>query len=404
MSRWWIFSLVALVLAGCDSRVEKFESNEVFALSLARSRSVPTEAARRDVSSVIGELFGSPDQPRWPAELLAGEDRRSLVDSERLTQAAGPVFSERDGRRGGLYREHCVPCHGVSGSGTGPTSRFQNPYPRDFRHGVFKWKSTERAAKPTRADLVRVLRRGIPGTAMPSFTLVKPDDLETLVDYLIYLAVRGEVERELLAVAVDELGYEEGAPEASWRLVAGAELTGRSSPSEGGEVVVEIVNEVVGSWVDAEESVAEVPPSTLEQASAERGREIFHGPIANCTGCHGPSGDGQVATLDFDDWTKEFSTGIGLTPTDREAMHPMREAGALPPRPIYPRRLQAGAFRGGGDPESLFRRITQGIAGTPMPAVEWTEQPSGKGLTTEQIWDLVAFVLSLNDAPSSAAL
>lgn len=404
MTRWSILPLVALILVGCDARIEQFESNEVYSLSLARSRSAAMAAAKRDVAEVTTDLFGTPDDPRWPAELLASVDGQSLVDPERLAQAAGPVFSERDGRDGGLYRKHCVACHGLSGSGAGPTSQFQNPYPRDFRHGVFKWKSTQRAAKPTRDDLVRLLRSGIPGTAMPSFHLVRGDDLQSLIDYLIYLSVRGEVERRLMAVAVDDLGYEDAPPEASWRLV----LKASESDATGGgrEAVVEVINRVVAGWVDAERHRVDVPspPALNDTAARERGREIFHGTVANCAGCHGPSGDGQVETLDFDDWTKEFSTQIGLTPSDREAMRPMREAGALPPRPIYPRRLQAGVFRGGGDPETLFRRITQGIAGTPMPAVAWTSEPDGKGLTTEQIWDLVDYILSLHAETSPTVL
>ncbi len=424
--------LLLLVPLGCGSREEdQFEPNEVYSLTLARSRGAVTEAASQDVTDVLTELFGTPDDPRWPSDQLVDADHRALVAPERLAQAAGPVFSEQDGRDGGLYQKHCVTCHGLAGSGTGPTSRFQNPYPRDFRHGVFKWKSTERAAKPTRDDLQRLLARGVPGTAMPSFTLVRPADRDALIDYVIYLSVRGEVERELLAVAVDELGYDEQPPEPQWRLAVNttniedkAKNPSRDpQPTPGAESVIDILREVVGGWVDAPQLVVEVPPhptvspqpstsppppdesaESLDEsaesrlASIERGRDLFHGAIANCAGCHGPGGNGQIVTLDFDDWTKEFTSQIGLTPNNRDAIRPMRDAGALPPRPIHPRRLRSGVFRGGGEPETIFRRVTQGIAGTPMPGVEWTSEPSGMGLTTGQIWDLVAYVLSLHES------
>ncbi|MDB4654052.1 cytochrome c, partial [bacterium] len=108
------------------------------------------------------------------------------------------------------------------------------------------------------------------------------------------------------------------------------------------------------------------------------------------------AGDGSLPTLDYDDWTKEYTTRIGLTPDDREAMKPFRDAGALRPRTIAPRTLRDGVFHGGGDSASLYRRITQGIAGTPMPAVEVVSEPNGKGLTTEQIWDLVRYVQQLS--------
>ncbi len=383
-------NLVVLALMGCDARIERFEPNQVYAMSLARSRSTPSEAALRDASVVVDELFGSPDEPRWPPAVA---EAMPEVDVARLARAAGPVSSEQDGTHQGLYREHCVTCHGLPGSGAGPASLFQNPYPRDFRHGVFKWKATDRYAKPTRDDLLQLLDHGVPGTAMPSFALLSPDDLNSLLDYVIYLSVRGEVERTLLTAAIDELDYGETPPEDDWRL-------DHDSDTEGREVVDEILSEVAMSWVEASEQVVSVPTWTpLEgqalQDSIARGKNIFHGQIANCVGCHGPAGDGSTVTLDFDDWTKEYSTRIGLTPDDREAIRPFRKAGALTPRPVKPRNLQDGVFRGGGDPETLYRRISQGIAGTPMPAVEVVAEDNGKGLTEDQMWDLVRYIQSL---------
>jgi mono/diheme cytochrome c family protein len=83
-----------------------------------------------------------------------------------------------------------------------------------------------------------------------------------------------------------------------------------------------------------------------------------------------------------------------LEPTDREAMRPFRDLGALPPRPIKPRTLGEGVFRGLGDPQTLYRRIATGIAGTPMPSVQITGEPRGSGLTPEQAWDLVRYLQS----------
>lgn len=381
--------LTVICLLGCDSRIERFEPNEVYALSLARSRSASPDLASQDAAAVVEELYGTPDHPKWPESASA-----SGMDRENLRRAAGPVSSEKDGSHLGLFREHCVACHGLSGSGTGPASVFQNPYPRDFRHGVFKWKTTERGAKPSREDIRKLLVNGIPGTAMPSFALLSPDDLDALVDYVIYLSSRGEVERRLTSAAIDELDYDDSRPDSALVLAS-------SNATEGGEVVAEVVARVESDWaevVDATDDAPQMPELSGGDlnASIDRGKDIFHGQIANCVGCHGPSGNGNAPTLDYDDWTKEFSTKIGLTPTDREAMRPFRDAGALRPRPIEPRNFQDGVFRGGGDASSLYRRISQGIAGTPMPAVEIVDQPNGKGLTEEQVWDLVRYVQSLS--------
>lgn len=373
------------LLVGCDARVEQFQANDLYALTLAKSRSTPMTAASEDVAEITEQLFGTPNEPRWP-EQLGG-----VLNQENLLRAAGPVSSERDGTHRGLFREHCVVCHGLQGDGRGPASSFQNPYPRDFRAGVFKWKSTERSQKPTRVDLRQLLEHGIPGTAMPSFSLLAGDDIDALVDYVVYLSVRGEVERGLLAAAL-ELDYGEDRPQADWRLSLDDE-------NEGGKVVQEVLQDVVGSWqvASADAPVWIDTQGQESAASIQRGKDIFHGQIANCVGCHGPSGNGNAVTLDYDDWTKEYSTRIGLTPTDREDMRPFRKAGAPIPRQIEPRDLQDGVFRGGGDPQTLFRRISQGIAGTPMPAVEVVKEANGKGLTEQQVWDLVRYVKSLGN-------
>ncbi|WP_231615336.1 cytochrome c [Novipirellula artificiosorum] len=368
-------------------------------MTLERSRSMPMDAALSDTSTAIDDLFGTPDEPRWPVDLLE-ESVAGLVDSKRLSQAAGPVLSLQDGTQHGLYREHCAVCHGLSGNGNGPASLVQDPYPRDFRHGVFKWKSTERNAPPTRDDLAERIRLGIAGTAMPAYPLLSNKELDCIVDYVIYLSIRGEVERELLAAAVDEMGYEEEPPEEELRLrVPSAEAD--ESLTEGEEVTLEILGDIVGQWAEADEFVLDVPapphgkPTASDLAkSIERGRELFHGQIANCVGCHDENGIGQTITLDYDDWSKEYSSRIGLTPSDAEDMKPFRDAGAMMPRRIIPRTLKDGVFHGGGDAETLYRRIVVGIAGTPMPGIDVVETESNRGLTENQVWDLVRYVQS----------
>jgi mono/diheme cytochrome c family protein len=401
MSRGILLTTLAVICLGCDARIERFDPNRVYALTVERTRSAAAEIALADAAEVAEQVFGTPNQPLWPSELFDDPSLASLVDADRLTRAAGPVSSDREGVNHGLYRKHCVNCHALDGSGAGPSSLFQNPYPRDFRHGVFKWKSTERYAKPTRDDLRGVLNRGVAGTAMPSFTLIEPDDLEALVDYVIYLSIRGEVERRLVAGAVDELGYAETAPdEEELRLVSATDDT------EAADLVRDVVDRVAKSWSDADRLVVPVPsPQPLSDeeisASIKRGRDLFHGPIANCVGCHGPAGNGVAVTVDYDDWAKEYSTRLGLTPTDGEAMRPFHDAGALPPRQTEPRSFAGGVFRGGGAPQSIYRRISEGIAGTPMPGVEIVAQPSRTSLSESQAWDLVRYVRFLAEDPSA---
>ena len=57
-------------------------------------------------------------------------------------------------------------------------------------------------------------------------------------------------------------------------------------------------------------------------------------------------------------------------------------AGLLPPRNAIPRNLRMNMFRGGRRPLDLYRRVHQGISGTPMPA-SGPVAPGAQGTLTE---------------------
>ena len=123
------------------------------------------------------------------------------VPAEGTPFVINPGHVLRSGR--GLYMTHCAHCHGTSGDGNGPTAEFLNPKPRDYRKGIFKFTSTKPADKVTRDDLHRIILRGIPGTYMPSFRLLADDEVHAIVEYVRWLAMRGEFE-QILDVELEE--------------------------------------------------------------------------------------------------------------------------------------------------------------------------------------------------------
>ncbi len=362
---------------GCDARVDHFGANKLYGLVVARRDAVDSAPDQASIATVVGDLFGTPNEPQVP------DFASRLLDREKLVRAAGPISSDQAGNHFGLYREHCATCHGIEGGGAGPAAALLNPYPRDFRHGVFKFKSTHRADKPTAADLQRVLRRGIPGTAMPSFATIGDDDLEALVQYVVYLSLRGQTERKLIdRWSAGDLNDDE--------LVAAAG---------------EIAADVVAAWESAAGQIVDVPPLPSlagdgalwwqDSDRIERGRELFHGPLANCASCHGKGGDGEAVTLDFDDWTKEYTTKLGIGPADSAALEPLRSAGALRPRQLVPRKLAWNVFHGDNSDEGLYRRLVVGIAGSPMPGLLVNEKPGGVGVEPDDVWSIIAYIRSL---------
>lgn len=84
-----------------------------------------------------------------------------------------------------LYRQACAPCHGIGGDGQGPAASGLHPKPHDFTTGMYKFRTTPMGAMPTDADLVRTIREGIPGTAMPAWKhLLSASQQMALAQYL----------------------------------------------------------------------------------------------------------------------------------------------------------------------------------------------------------------------------
>lgn len=449
LSRQAAYLMLAVVVCiqGCNRATEQpavFEPNLVLAMKYQIQNDIPMEEATKDSTWVLETMFGTADEPKLPDVLTEDPELASVVSMERLEKASGPDHAE--GR--GLFRKYCVTCHGVTGNGRGPTAAVQNPYPRDYRMGVFKFKSTPRGSKPTRDDLARLIKEGIGGTAMKSLAdlakdrneQVSDEDVQALVDYVIYLSMRGEHERRQIDMAILD-----GILEGGERVINSdfgkrvrsddaykaqlEELAKKDSDalSDSEKEEVELYErfqddweyaedyaiEIAESWLDAEDRVLDVPapPEGLPlaesyadvlalrksdkadefNASVKRGQELFVGKVASCSKCHGNTGLGDGQTTDYDDWTKDWTTRVNLKPEDRDALIPLLARGALPPVNAVPRNFAQGIFRGGSSSQDLYRRITQGIDGTPMPAVTFYEGQ----LEKEDVWHLINFIRSL---------
>ncbi|MCI0362174.1 MAG: cytochrome c [Planctomycetaceae bacterium] len=388
------------LLAGCGSPAASFVRYETWVRKVEKDTGDDKfrmkGAQLAEVDDLLAASFGTPDEPVIPA--VEGAELLSLT---KLKLAAGPVSSAADGSPRGLYREHCAHCHGITGDGNGPTAAFLNPYPRDYRPGKFKFKSTPIGSKPTHADLKKIVLDGIPGTAMPSFKLLTDVEVEALVQYVKYLSIRGEVERNLLKTSSTEIDLE---ADPSARLVSivpeGATAEQKKTQQDQLDAIRDEIAGVFKKWTDSEAAAVEIKPDPRGKlqgealaASQRRGRELFYGTVANCVKCHGDSALGDGTLTDYDDWAVEFIT---KTP-DRQIIREYVAVGLPQPRNIRPRNLRQGVYRGGMRPIDLYWRLKNGIEGTPMPAVTMKPEgdPSAKGLTTEDIWDILNYVQSL---------
>jgi mono/diheme cytochrome c family protein len=241
-----------------------------------------------------------------------------------------------------VYEARCQACHGVSGDGAGPAAEYLTPRPRDYRRGIFKFTSTPYGAKPRREDLVRTLERGIPGTSMPSFSRLTKRDLDSVVDYVLALTHRGELEQLLAAEAAAE-----------------GELTDETAQN--------LADVVVQRWTAANDEVVE-PATKMPKMTADsiaQGAEIFQ--KRECFKCHGRNGRGGLAggiEVGLDSWGHKTAAAD----------------------------LTSGMLHGGQRPLDVYRRIYAGINGTPMPGFK-----EAFAETPDDVWHLTHYVLDLAD-------
>lgn len=294
--------------------------------------------------------------PQWTAsqklQTLENVEMRDKIASQLASAFGTPMAPTRPGaddaarehlRLGAqVYAKRCAQCHGVNGDGAGPAAEFLTPRPRDYRMGIFKFSSTPYGARPRREDLVRTVREGVVGTSMPSFALLPPAELEAVVDYVIFLSERGETEM-LWAV------YTEAEEEMEF---------------------ADVHQEVIDAWQRGRESL--VRPLTVMPAmtpeTIELGRQAFL--TEGCSKCHGPDGRGKTQqTVGTDIW------GFPTNAAD----------------------ITSGMLHGGQRPIDIYRRISSGVNGTPMPAFRDVFDPTGKDPATaknpDTMWHLVHYVL-----------
>lgn len=250
--------------------------------------------------------------------------------------AATPVAAP-DGAK--LFAANCASCHGERGDGKGVAA--VDPPARHFGFERFKFALTANGT-PTDADLTKVIRNGITGSAMPAFPTLTDAECAALIAHVRRLTWAGAYARFLKKALKD---FDDGGDDPNPQKIA----------------------KQADDYCRVEKPIE--LPAAFAAATPEavsRGRAIYQ---KSCASCHGPEGKGdgpQVKDLKNEDGT-----------------------------PNRPRDLTSGVYKGGGEPHVLYARIRLGIPGTPMPAT-----PT---LTYPETADLIHFVRSLSRPTTVAA-
>ncbi|KAA3604939.1 MAG: hypothetical protein DWQ01_20255 [Planctomycetota bacterium] len=249
-----------------------------------------------------------------------------------------------------VYEQYCSGCHGIQGDGQGEAANFLVPRPRNFRYGVsedsppiYKFRSTRSGQAPLVDDLVRTIRDGLPGSAMPKHRLLDPTDARAVADYVIWLSQTAEFEQAIL------FDYQEEEPDLD-------DQEERDYFYE--EFVVASAERIAGRYANPDRLAIGQEIAVTDESIA-RGQTVYM--EKGCHECHGNTGRGEGSSAGSlrDDWGY----------------------------PIDPRDFSTGKFRAGSSGRDIYMRIKGGVSGTPMPAYE--------DMPNEDLWALVHFVQSL---------
>ena len=206
-----------------------------------------------------------------------------------------------------VYFKRCVWCHGVEGGGDGPSADRLFTRPRNFIQGTFKIRSTDSGELPTEADLIKTVKNGLPGSAMPAWgEFLGEDEIVAVVNF-----VKTLVQDRDFNDAEDEEVYIQEFGSQPWPTEKG--------PFQGQDFFLGVPQEAI-----------------------DQGKEVF---MKNkCFECHGGEGRGDANPTMKDDW------GFPILAADWQQCWNFR-----------------GSRRDPFNPFQIVRTISTGLNGTPMP-------------------------------------
>lgn len=181
---------------------------------------------------------------------------------------------------------------------------------------------------------------------MPSFPWMSEEDLRDVIDYVILLSQRGEIESFVVGIAEADYEAEDRIEDADF---------------------AEAIETVQTAWSSAAAAVVQPvsAPPAYDDASISKGRAAFLS--RGCSECHGEDGKGQTEWL-----SSEFHAAEAAKPEADRAQINFDVWG----QPAPAADLTARMLHGGRRPLDIYRRIHTGISGTPMPAFGDGASPS----------------------------
>jgi mono/diheme cytochrome c family protein len=275
-----------------------------------------------------GEQAGkaTPGRPETSASNAPGLDLRALAKDDGLA-AKGKT----------LFMTNCASCHGTKGYGDGDRAASLNPKPRNYHTEKFKFGD----------DIVSIfntLQKGSPGTSMPSFALLPPEDVMAMAHYVRSLIPTPTPTTDAIIAKLPEAKAGGAAP------VTPTAMMDSLFKDTGPRIPIQVAMQRL-----------EVPPvparATSKGNSSLPGAALF---AQRCAACHGARGEGM----------------------------PQRVLAVAPYRYENAAALAGSQAAWARDPGKFAEIVVHGLPGRIMPG--------NAALTRQQIDDLYTFVRSFS--------
>lgn len=181
-----------------------------------------------------------------------------------------------------VFQANCVPCHGADGYGNGPRSAGIIPPPRDFHQPKFHYGTSV-------LTLYHTVTNGSPGTSMPSFAALSPQERIAVVHYVRQWIPKDALQEDTPAqiAAVSGGGASSGpAPVAKLQPVP-----------NGPRIPIDAAMQLVAQ--EAAQPAAAAPAPVKPGADLAQGAQLYK---TYCIQCHGADGNGgtPIRMIDSD--------------------------------------------------------------------------------------------------------
>ena len=177
-----------------------------------------------------------------------------------------------------LFQINCASCHGSDGRGDGDRAASLNPKPRNFHNEQFKFGSDIVAIRNT-------LLKGSPGTSMPSFALLPPEDVWALAHFVqTQIPNAPPITDELVA-----------------QLPEGGEAGGTATAGQPAVNPMDTLLQGSGPRIPILFAMERLEHESPRASTASKPMDMNHPGAAiylnRCASCHGSQGEGMQANV-----------------------------------------------------------------------------------------------------------